>query len=132
MDDGSFVESYLHQMLSLTTEIEGAFDALAHNDVSSLRISVYRQEFLAAHALYQLRSMAHLRTSPASFSKEERDAIIVAAKRLRMASMKYESLLKRSSRSAALLSLLHRSQSGHFFKENRKHRDKLLTWSCEM
>ncbi|QMV17506.1 hypothetical protein GOB94_01365 [Granulicella sp. 5B5] len=131
MDALSPAESYLQQIESLTSEIETAFDAIALNDISLLNRSIIRQEFMAAGLMVKLRSMADVNSGAALFGGDNRDSVVAAAKRLRIASIKYHSLLKHSSRSVELLASLCRSHSGQF-KEDCGSRAKRQTWFCEM
>jgi len=128
--------AFLQQMQDLAHEISAAMDAIAGNAIPKFQESVARQEMLCA----SLAAMANTVGDGFSSSKEPKlsgiDTAIelkirAASKAICELNLQYSALLKHSSRSIALLSLLCRSYTGQF-QEARGPRLKHQTWSCEM
>jgi hypothetical protein len=128
--------AFLQQMQEMAREISAAMDAIAGNAIPRFQESVVKQEMLCA----SLAAMANTASEGFPSSKSPLFSGIDAALdlKIRAASkaicelnLQYSALLKHSSRSIALLSLLCRSHTGQF-QEARGPRLKHQTWSCEM
>jgi hypothetical protein len=128
--------AYLQQMEALAAEIQIAMEAIASNALSRLQESVARQEMICATLASMnnvvgdgLRSAVH--SLPRCYDVTVESRIQATCDTIRHLNLQYASLLKHSSKSIALLSMLCRSQSGQF-QEDRGSRLKHQTWSCEM
>jgi hypothetical protein len=111
-------------------------DAIAGNALSTLEESVAKQEIICARLSAMAKSAdVSLRSLPVSIPRcldgSVEFKIVTASAAIRTLNLQYASLLKHSGRSIRLLTSLCRSHSGQI-QEDRGHRLKRQTWSCEM
>ena len=128
--------TYLQQLQALAIEISVAMDAIAANELATLRDSVAKQEMLCV----SLSTMAFTVSEGFGLSEQPLLSCIDPAVELKIRTtrgairelnLKYAALLKHSGKSIALLISLCRSHTGRF-QEARGPRLKHQTWSCEM
>lgn len=128
------VATYLEQLQDLASEITAASEAVSANHLQAFRDSVHKQEMLceglasmAGAVGDYLRLPSHAETSGKDQPLDAR--IRSACLELQKLNHRYESLLKHSGRSIALLSLLFQSKSGQI---HPAFQPKRQTWSCEV
>ena len=128
--------TYLQQLQALAIEISVAMDAIAANELATLRDSVAKQEMLCV----SLSTMAFTVSEGFGLSEQPLLSCIDPAVELKIRTtrgairelnLKYAALLKHSGKSIALLISLCRSHTVQF-QEARGPRLKHQTWSCEM
>ena len=127
---------YLQQLQALAVEISVATDAIAANALPRFQESVAKQEMLCSSLATMADAVSEgIRSSDQSLIKHIDSAlelkIRAASKAIGELNLQYAALLKHSSKSIALLSLLCNSHTGRF-QEARSSRLKYQTWSCEM
>ena len=128
--------SYLQQLQLLGHEISKAINAIAADELLKLQDSVAKQEMLCASLATRANDISSLFAAPenyppSSIDKEIEARIREATRTIREQSLLYSSLLKRSGRSIAVLSLLYKSHAGQI-REECGPGLKRQTWSCEM
>lgn len=130
-----FATSYLQSLQGLASEIAGAMQAISSNSMTTLHMSIARQQILCAelaameHALAQGdRSNEH---SGIPMDARVEIEIGIARRAIVELNLQYSYLLKHSGRTIALLLSLCRSRTGQS-QEARGSRLKQKTWSCEM
>lgn len=127
---------YLQQLQLLATEMQVAMNAISGNELSTLEESIAKQEMLCAGLTEMAKMMGDgLRSSGDGIPRCSDDSIefrmMTTSATIRTLNLQYASLLKHSGRSIRLLASLCRSKTGQI-REDRRHRSKRQTWSCEM
>jgi hypothetical protein len=127
---------YLRSLRSLTTELERAMQAIAHNQLAELEESIACQQVLSA----RLGELANelcvpLEAKPAIsrplIDGQLEQQIRAASGTLQTLNHRYAILLQHSSRSVALMASLFSSFKGQI-QEASGPGLKLQTWSCQM
>lgn len=127
--------AYLQQLQELASEISVATEAIASNALPRLQSSVSRQEMLCASLADMAKTMEPALRAPvaeatSAIDSEMQSRIQAATAALCDLNLKYAALLRHSGKSIALLSLLCKSHAGRI-QEDRRHKVKQQTWSCE-
>ena len=130
------VAEYLDLMRSLSSEMEKAIQAIAHNALSDLEESVASQQIMSARLLVLADeiSPALKSNSPVSQAGDDQDIMLqvqTAGDTLQKLNRRYAALLQHSSRSVALMASLFSSYKGQI-KEASGPGLKHQTWSCRM
>ena len=130
------VAEYLDLMRSLSSEMEKAIQAIAHNALPDLEDSVASQQIMSARLLVLADEISPSLKSNSAVSQagEDQDIMLqvqTAGDTLQKLNRRYAALLQHSSRSVALMASLFSSYKGQF-KEASGPRLKHQTWSCQM
>ncbi len=127
---------YLQQLQALAAEMQVSMNAISCNSLATLEESVAKQEMICNTLVAMTKAMGDsLKSRGQSIPHCADDAvefkIMTTSATIRALNLQYASLLKHSGRSINLLASLCRSHTGQI-REDRRHRLKHQTWSCEM
>ena len=130
------VAEYLDLMRSLSSEMEKAIQAIAHNALPDLEDSVASQQIMSARLLVLADEISPSLKSNSAVSQagEDQDIMLqvqTAGDTLQKLNRRYAALLQHSSRSVALMASLFSSYKGQI-KEASGPGLKHQTWSCRM
>lgn len=126
--------TYLQQLQELASEISAATDAISANAMQKFCESVSRQELLCS-SLASISKAVGEAMRPSGVGSAPRidssldQRIRAASAELHALNLKYAALIKHSSRSIEMLSLLCKSQTGLLPSDCQPKRQ---TWSCEV
>ena len=130
------VAEYLDLMRSLSSEMEKAIQAIAHNALPDLEDSVASQQIMSARLLVLADEISPSLKSNSAVSQagEDQDIMLqvqTAGDTLQKLNRRYAALLQHSSRSVALMASLFSSYKGQI-KEASGPGLNHQTWSCRM
>ena len=130
------VAEYLDLMRSLSSEMEKAIQAIAHNALPDLEDSVASQQIMSARLLVLADEISPSLKSNSAVSQagEDQDIMLqvqTAGDTLQKLNRRYAALLQHSSRSVVLMASLFSSYKGQI-KEASGPGLNHQTWSCRM
>jgi hypothetical protein len=127
---------YLQSLRSMTSEMERAMQAIAHNTLPELEESVANQQILSVRLGTLANDLCVPLEAKDTISHTNVDVELMSQIRGAMGTLQnlnrqYAALLQHSSRSLAVMASLFNSAKGQF-QEASGPRLKHQTWSCQM